>query len=280
MNTAQRYRAPAPYGAAVEPKPKGWARRHATAFEEPSVASRYGLRPPYPEETFECLARLATDEPRAVLDAGCGQGDLARPLAPLVGRVDAVDRSAAMVAAGRRLPGADAANLRWLEGDVEDVELEPPYALIVAGDSVHWFDWDHALPRFARILSPGGVLAVVSRNWSGPDALTSRLREVYACHGTNPDYAPLDPAEELERRGLFEPRGRHRTAGEWTPTLAELLGAHHSQSSFVLERMRDPEAFDREVAAAVEELAPRASGRFLLPVTATIAWGRPLDPGR
>jgi SAM-dependent methyltransferase len=260
----------------VEPKPASWGRRYATAFEEPSVASRYGLRWPYPEDVFGRLAALATDEPRAVLDAGCGQGDLARPLAPLVGRVDAVDRSAAMVAVGRTLPGGDAGNLRWLEGDVEDVELEPPYALVVAGESVHWFDWERALPRFARSLSPRGLLAILSRNWRGPEALRTRLREIYGRHGR--DYVALDPVVELERRGLFERHGRHHGTGAWTPTLAELVGAHHSQSSFALERMRDPDGFDRELAAAVEELAPRTGDRFLLGVEVRIDWGRPLDP--
>ena len=99
---------------------------------------------------------------------------------------------------------------------------------------------------------------------------------MYARHGTNPDFLPLDPGAELERRGLFEARGRHVTdRAEWTPTLDELLGFHHSQSSFVLERMADPEAFDREVAAVFEELAPRSEERFRLGVTATICWGRP-----
>ena len=40
-----------------------------------------------------------------VLDAGCGPGDLARPLAPLVGRVDAVDLSPRMIAEGRSREG-------------------------------------------------------------------------------------------------------------------------------------------------------------------------------
>src|SRR5581483_11372349 len=113
----------------MEPKPKGWAARYGAWFEERSVADRYDLRPPYPSATFTTLASLIVDEPRDVLDAGCGLGDLARPLAALVGRVDAVDRSAAMLACAATQPGADAANLRFVQGDVETAPLDPPYAL-------------------------------------------------------------------------------------------------------------------------------------------------------
>jgi SAM-dependent methyltransferase len=264
----------------VEPKPKGWDERYAAWFEEPSAASRYDLRPAYPAETFPRLASLATDEPRAVLDAGCGLGELARGLAPLVGRVDAVDRSTAMLSKGRMLPGAEAANLRWVHARIEDAPLDPPYALIVAGDSVHWFDWPRTIPRFARVLSVRGLLALVYREWLRASEVRARLAEVYARHGANPDFAPLDPVHELEQRGLFERLGDHTTASEpWTPTLEELIGCHHSQNGFVLEKMRDPAAFDREVTTVVEELAPKRGDRFQLDVVARISWGRPVDPG-
>jgi hypothetical protein len=108
----------------------------------------------------------------------------------------------------------------------------------------------------------------------------ARLVEVYARHGANPDFAPLSPVDELERRGLFERRGEHCTASvPWAPTLDELIGCHHSQNGFVIEKMRDAAAFDRELAAVLEELVPARDGRFELDVAATIAWGRPHRPG-
>ncbi|MBV9278962.1 MAG: class I SAM-dependent methyltransferase, partial [Chloroflexi bacterium] len=53
-------------------------------------------------------------DPRVVLDAGCGTGDVARPLAPLVDRVDAVDISAGMIERGRRLPGGENPAITWI----------------------------------------------------------------------------------------------------------------------------------------------------------------------
>jgi SAM-dependent methyltransferase len=264
----------------VDPKPRGWNERYAAWFEEASAARVYDFRPSYPPETFRRLASLAREEPQAVLDAGCGPGDLARGLAPLVGRVDAVDRSAAMLAKGRSLPGAEAPNLRWVHARIEDAPLDPPYALIACGDSVHWFDWPRTVPRFAQVLSQHGVLAIVYRDWLRASDVRARLAEIYARHGANPDYAPLDPARELEERGLFEPLGEYTTTSEpWTPTLDELIGCHHSQNAFISEKMRDPAAFDREVASAVEELVPRSRDRFQLDVVGTIIWGRPVDVG-
>jgi SAM-dependent methyltransferase len=260
----------------VEPKPRGWESDYAAWFDEASVAGRYGYRPPYPAPVFPLLAGLAVDPPRAVLDAGCGPGDLARSLAPLVARVDAVDRSPRMLAEGRRLPGAGAANLRWILGEIEHVPLDPPYALVVAGESVHWFDWPRAMPRFAGALSADGALAIVYRDWLGAGELRRQLVEVYGRHGANPDFAPLDPVEELERRGLFERRGKRDVAAEpWTPTRAELLACHHSQNGFVVERMRDPDLFDRELTAVVDDLAAPVDGRYQMQVSANVVWGLP-----
>jgi hypothetical protein len=43
----------------------------------------------------------------------------------------------------------------------------------------------------------------------------------------------------------------------------------------VIEKMRDPVAFDREVIAVADELVPKSADRFELDVVATITWGRP-----
>ncbi len=202
-----------------------------------------------------------------------------RGLAPLVDRVDAVDRSRTMIASGQRCSGGDAGNLRWIHAPIEAAPLDPPYALVVAGDSVHWFDWERAIAIFAGALAPGGVLALVTRDWISDPAVLAGLVEVYDRHGANPDFAPLSPIDELERRGLFTRLGAHRTGTvTWAPSLAELIGCHHSQNGFVIEKMRDVEAFDRELTALVEELVPARLGRFDLDVSAAITWGRPHEP--
>lgn len=256
-------------------KPAGWAAEYGAWFQLASVADRYDRRPPYPAETFDILESL-TAEPHVALDAGCGIGDLARPLAQRLERVDAVDQSGRMVEHGRRLDGGDSPKLRWLASPIEEAPLEPPYGLITAGDSIHWFDWQAVMRRFVDALAPRGVLAIVGRDWLGRYGLKARLRPIYARHGANPDFAPLDPVVELTRRGFFEPIGQTATQpSPWQPTVEEFLACHHSQAGFVLEKMSSPADFDGDIAAAIHDL-PQTGGRFHFDVRAVITWGKPL----
>jgi SAM-dependent methyltransferase len=265
----------------MDAKPKAWASEYAEWFELASVVDRYELRPPYPAETFKVLLTLADPANQRVLDAGCGLGDLARPLARLVASVDAVDRSEAMLTRARTLPGGAAPNLRWVLGDIEDAPLGEVYGLVVCGDSIHWFDWPVVFERFRRCLSPRGNLAVVQRHWRLGDADTERLAELYAEHSANRHFVPLDPVAALVDRGLFETSGSHTTAAAgWRPTMTELIGCHHSQNGFTLEKMDDPAAFDLALAREVGRwLEAGVDGRYDLSLEATITWGRPRSPG-
>jgi 2-polyprenyl-3-methyl-5-hydroxy-6-metoxy-1,4-benzoquinol methylase len=128
-------------------KPAGLREENAAAFLQESVARSYHHRPPYPRAVVDALLSLL--EPGvaagaasggAVLDLGCGTGALARDLVTLVGRVDAVDVSEAMIEVGSGLEHGDHRNLRWIRGRLEEAALEGPYDLAVAGDSLHWMD--------------------------------------------------------------------------------------------------------------------------------------------
>jgi SAM-dependent methyltransferase len=258
----------------MEPKPPGWSSTYAAVFDDDDVVAAYHVRPPYPDETIAQLAALAAGG--SVLDAGCGTGELARRLGPRVARVDAVDISAAMLSAGRTLPGGEAPNLRWLHGQIEDIPLAPPYALVVAGDSVHWFDWPRALPRMGAVLGERGLLAIVHRDWLRDKGARERLAPVYARHSWNIDFAELDLIEELTRRGFFVKMGEHVSApAPWRPTLDEIVYCHFSMSGFARSRLTDPETFTRDVRNALGETLTAVENRYELDVVGTIVWGVP-----
>lgn len=257
----------------MEPKPRGWSERYGSVFRDRAVVDVYHLRPPYPPETFDVLADLA--QGGAVLDAGCGPGDVARALVTRVERVDAVDVSEAMLERGRALPGGDAPNLRWLQGRIEEVELDPPYALAVAAESVHWFDWEVALPRLASVLAPGAPFAVVHRDWLRDERVRERLRPIYERHSWNDDFEPRDPATELERRGLLCKLGeRDLDPAPWRPTLDELVDVHFSTSGLARGRVRDPDGFAAAVREVVRDTLEERDGRYDLDVAAGVVWGR------
>jgi SAM-dependent methyltransferase len=175
---------------------------NAERFGTISVAEAYGFRLPYPPALFDLLESLVVDEPRAVLDIGAGTGDIARELAGRGLRVDAVDMSAAMVARGRALPGGERPGLTWIVGKSEEAPLSPPYALVTAGESLHWMDWERVLPRIGRSLTPSGSLALVGRN-ELPPPWQDGLMDLISRYSTLKRYREFNLVEALESAGLF-----------------------------------------------------------------------------
>jgi SAM-dependent methyltransferase len=260
-------------------KPELYSSEYGVWFQDPLVVEAYPARPPYPAALIQHLAHLILDEPRTVLDVGCGPGDIARFLAPLVERVDALDAAAGMVAAGRAAAGGDAPNLRWIHARVEDpsAPLEPPYALITAGESLHWFDWDQVMPRFAGMLAPGGMLAIAERNWDFTASLSEKLLPILQHFGLVRTWQNVNLLDELRMRGLFELTGQVRFEPQpWQPTMDEYLLARHSQRSFSRTHMGPAaaEAFDAALRSALQDV-PVVEGRLQLETSARVFWGRP-----
>jgi SAM-dependent methyltransferase len=252
-------------------------RELAATFAHAGVAAAYRHRPPYPAEVLDLLVGLAGPPPRAVLDLGAGEGALARPLAARVERVDAVEVSAAMVAAGRRRPGGDRPTLRWYVEPAEETTAAGPYALVTAGASLLWMDAAAALTRVRDRLAPDGVLAIVDQTyhalpWRDP------LREVIRRHSRSPAYDPAyDLPDDLARRGLFRVLGRRTTTPvAWSQSVDGYVEQFHSTASLARELMPPAEAarFDAAVRAVVRDHAAE-DGRLAMAVTATVVWGRP-----
>ncbi len=260
---------------APQPQPTIGSAFHAGAFRFASVARAYRFRPPWPAEVFSRLLALLGDEPRRVLDLGCGTGAIARVLAPQVERVDAVDISAAMIVEGRALPGGDHPALRWIEAPAETASLEPPYGIVTAGASLHWLDWHAVLPRLHGALTPRGRLVML---FDGQEPLPwdDELIKLIRTYSTNQHFRQLDLVAELERRGLFRLEGREQTAPvPFTQPIDDYVASFHGRSTFAPEHMGEARmaAFD----TAVRELVSRHVAREVtLQVVAELAWGRPL----
>ena len=107
---------------------------------------------------------------------------------------------------GKQLPGGDDCKLRWILGAVEDITLSGPYALIMAGGSLHWFDHNVVMPLFASLLTEQGFLAVVERECS----VGLNDSDIISKYSANQDYEPFHLLNALEDAGLFRKVGGSR----------------------------------------------------------------------
>jgi len=97
-----------------------------------------------------------------VADLGCGTGDVARSLAPVLDQVIAIDREEAMLKACRkRLAEFD--NVRIIEGDLERLPLEDGAldAGVLSLVMHHIAEPLVIVQEAARVIRPGGVLLVI-----------------------------------------------------------------------------------------------------------------------
>ena len=251
----------------------------AEAFQDADVVAAYSYRPSYPPELFTLLLELITGELRTVLDVGAGSGDIARHLVEQVERVDAVDFSRSMIELGQRLPNGNHPQLHWLYGRVEEVELQPPYALITAGQSLHWMDEQIVLPRFHDLLQPGAYLAIIrQRTTPDPWSIIGEVVTQYRIDKYRLENGKEPPTllEDLEQQGLFKVVGEQQTSFITTQqSIDDYIESYHGRSSFSRARMgtERARAFDEEAKEALLKIYP--DGIVPVQAAAHVVWGRP-----
>lgn len=167
------------------------------------------LRPGYPDAVLDAmLAPLAgSAPPLRAIDLGAGTGKLSSALAERGLEVTAVDTSAAMLEVARARGGTIAAgSLSTHLARAEETGLPAASAeLVTVAQAWHWFDAEEASAEVARLLAPGGVLALV---WNMLDVTIpwvhrlSRIMHAGDIH--REDFAPtVGPELELtDRRAI------------------------------------------------------------------------------
>jgi SAM-dependent methyltransferase len=136
-------------------------------------------RPPYPGEL---VSRIVAGSPgRDVLDVGCGTGIEARQFRAAGCRVLGVDPDPRMAGFARR--GGIDVEVATFE------DWEPAgrtFDAVVAGQAWHWVDPVAGPAKAARVLRPGGLLAVFAHAFSPPPAVADALAE--ACRRVLPGF--------------------------------------------------------------------------------------------
>ena len=137
-----------------------------TAYTDPRLAACYDSANP-PDAGDAYYLALAGDEPKTILDMGCGTGRLAVALAERGHRVTGADPSEGMMKVARNRASAE--RVRWVDSDAANLALEARFDLIIMTGHVFQVfleddDVRATLRALRRHLAPGGRLAFETRN--------------------------------------------------------------------------------------------------------------------
>lgn len=190
-------------------------------------------------EDLDQLAQAVGARPAArVLDLGCGGGHVAFRLAPLVGRVAALDMSAHMLEA----VAAEAArrglgNIATEHGTAESLPFADRSFDVVASrySAHHWRDLPACLREARRVLKPGGLAVFMDTVAPGEALADTHLQAVELLRDPSHvrDYSVAQWVRALEEAGF--------TPGE--PVLRRV----RLEFSSWIERMRTPEVNVRAI---------------------------------
>lgn len=157
------------------------------------VAAAYDrARPTYPRAA---AAWAVGDQPTTVLELGAGTGKLTEVLVSLGHDVHATDPDEQMLTVLReRLP-----EVRTSLASAEDIPApDASYDVVVAAQAFHWFDHERAVPEIARVLKPGGRVALM---WNVRDERIPWVRKLGRIIGSQEQSRSEEP---LATSALFD----------------------------------------------------------------------------
>jgi ubiquinone/menaquinone biosynthesis C-methylase UbiE len=266
------------------------------------VAEDYDrVRPDYPAALVDAACAAGGLGPGSrVVEVGCGTGKLTGALVERGLRVDAVDPGPRLIEVARRRVGESPA--RFHVGRFEDVELpEGTFDAVLSATAFHWVDPSVGWSKAARLLRPGGLLALLAyvggSNRELEPAFLAAWREVVPAaaswHSRSPEeiWAGAEARREnvselwawLEKReianpeaaGLFEDVAIETLAADHEETTDEMLALIRTTSAYLQLDEERAEVLEQRLASAVEEVG--GSYRFRLFATLVTARARRND---
>jgi ubiquinone/menaquinone biosynthesis C-methylase UbiE len=239
-----------------------WFEDRRTSFQ--SVTADYDeTRPDYP---VDGIVWALAEEPRTVLDLGCGPGKLTQQLAELGHRTIGLDPSMKM------LQGVIRKNLPAVCGTAEAIPLSTATVDgVTAAQAFHWFDHARALPEMRRVLRNQGRVGLF---WNLRDDRVEWVRALSDIMGSEDALTPMlkrkDSTEAfistLTSDGLFEAVEHKIFDHEQHLTEEKLVGNVRSRSYIALLPDDQRDGILDEVRRLCHE-HPQLAGRknFTLP---------------
>lgn len=224
-------------------------------------------RPGYPDEALAILATdLGVTTAATVCDLAAGTGKLTRRLVDLGASVIAVEPVAAM----REQARATVPDAQVVDGTADAIPLpDASVDVVTVAQAFHWFDADAALAEIARVLKPGGGLALL---WNERDERTAWVAEMSRLirwhERTVSRYQHVDWAEVIAASQRFTPL--EERAVQWAQPMTRGVLADRVRSISYVAVM--PPAERERLAAEVTALVARRSEPFDLPYVCRVQW--------
>ena len=231
------------------------------------AAAYESARPGYPDDALAVLAReLPVVAGTTVCDLAAGTGKLTRRLVELGASVVAVEPVDGM----REQAQATVPGVEVRDGTAEAIPLpDASVDVITVAQAFHWFDADLALAEIARVLKPGGGLAIL---WNERDERTAWVAEMSRLirwhERTVSRYQHVDWAEVVASSQRFTALAEHAVPWEQPMTRDRLADRVRSISYIAVM----PPAERERLAAEVSALVTRLPEPFGLPYVCRVQW--------
>ena len=182
-------------------------KRHYRRTLFDGVAQFYdAYRRGYPSDIVEfVVSTAALGAGSTVLEVGCGTGQLTERLVSRGFNLTAIDIGPRMIEAARhRLDGSA---ISFQVTSFEDfAAAEASFDLVVSATAFHWLDPEIRFHKSARLLRPGGWLALLGTSERYDDPFGATLEDMWAARadgGAWPGQSELTDSEIIAGTGLF-----------------------------------------------------------------------------
>jgi SAM-dependent methyltransferase len=219
-------------------------------------------RPEYPQQIVAFIVeRLAISADSDVLDLAAGTGKFTRALLPTGARVVAVEPLSAM---RERLTGVPV-----VAATAEAVPLaDASFDAVTVAQAFHWFDAPAACAEIARVLRPGGGLAVIWNERDDSVPWVAALDRIFDWPTLRPYPEDEDWVGILDASGCFDPASHQRFT--WAQAIdVDGLVARVLSTSYVATWPDDRQA---AVAARVRAHVASFPRDFDLPHVTNVYW--------